>query len=100
MITDDAWAALLQRADREGYTASNLCEILMMQYAKMESLPIFEMPGALDDGFRRKGRTVYISDAIWNEFLGIKVYQSRSISEIVEQLVRSYLGLPLGDRVK
>jgi predicted CopG family antitoxin len=100
MITDDAWAALLQHADIEGYSASNLCEYLMAKYAEMEAPPVFAMPTDLERESRKKGRTVYINDAVWNDFLGVKVYQGRSISEIVEQLVRAYTGLPLGDRLE
>jgi predicted CopG family antitoxin len=99
MITDDAWAALLQHADIEGYSASNLCEYLMAKYAEMEAPPIFAMPADLERKSRKKGRTIYLNDSVWNDFLGIKVYQGRSISEIVEQLVRAYTGLPLGDQL-
>lgn len=90
-LSDDAWASILTRAALEDTTASALCERLLAHYLSLEERPRYEVP---DDG--RYQRTVYIDKRIWAKMLGQRVREKRSISEILEQLIRAYTGLPLG----
>ena len=91
-LTDEAWAATLERAELESTTASEICERLLRHYLVLEEKPPQYLPPS--DATRRK-RSVYVTRPIWAAAKAQKVQERRSISAILEQLLRGYLGLDL-----
>jgi hypothetical protein len=92
-LSDEVWAATLERAELESTTASEICERLLKHYLALENKPdLYEAPSA---GARRK-RSVYVTQPVWAAARAQKVKERRSISDILEQLLRGYLGLDLG----
>jgi hypothetical protein len=92
-LSDEVWAATLERAELEGTTASKMCERLLRHYLVLEEKPSRYL---LASGAVRRKRSVYVSRPIWAAAKAQKVQERRSISDILEQLLRGYLGLDLG----
>ena len=92
-LSDEAWAATLERAELESTTASEICERLLKHYLALEEKPL--RYALLPDVVTRK-RSVHITRPTWAAARAQKVYEQRSISAILEQLLRGYLGLDLG----
>jgi len=83
----------LERAELERTTASEICERLLRHYLALEEKPSRYM---LPAHVTRRKRSVYVTRPIWAAAKAQKVQEQRSISAILEQLLREYLGLDLG----
>lgn len=95
MLTDEVWAATLSRSALEGSSASELCESVMADYISRtdeEKPPAYTWPPDVTT----RQRAVHISNRVWAGMLARKVIERRSVSEILEQLLRSYLELDRG----
>ncbi|MCA9991304.1 MAG: hypothetical protein KDE29_09895 [Anaerolineales bacterium] len=92
-LTDEAWAATLERAELESTTASEICERLLKHYLALEEKPARYLPPS---GVTRRKRSVYVTRPVWAAARAQKVQEQRSVSAILEQLLRGYLGLDLG----
>jgi predicted CopG family antitoxin len=92
VISDETWANTVEQASLENKTASDLCLYLALHYLQLESKPRYALP----DNLKTHSRTVYLPDQVWAALKREKVLQNRSTSEIIEQLLRGYLGLSLG----
>jgi hypothetical protein len=106
-LTDEVWSELQRRAVMEGKSASDLCEYVLADYVQPDnSHLVYAMPWAdlpkdqYPPQFRLDLRSFYILDAIWAEIRVLKIIQRRPINEILEQQLRLYLNLDLGDLVK
>ena len=93
VLSDDAWAGIARRSTIEGKSAGKLCEWLLVRYLSLDERPVYELPP-----LNRRQRSVHVHDVPWAEAKGLAVEQRRSLSEILEQLIRAYLGLELGRR--
>jgi len=93
LISNDAWAALKEASTIEGKSASELCEFLLAHYLALPRRTRYNLPSAL----KTKARSLYVSDPTWGAAKAEAVKQSRPVSAILEQLVRAYLGLELGE---
>lgn len=92
-LSNEAWAGALERAVLESTTASEICERLLKHYLSLDEKPPRYRP---PDNIRARKRSVYITDPVWAAAMAQRVREGRSISEILEQLLRGYLGLELG----
>lgn len=92
-LSDEAWAAALERAELEDTSASEICERLLQHYLALDEKP--PRHELAPDAITRK-RSVYITKPTWAAARAQKVWERRSISAILEQLLRAYLGLELG----
>ena len=83
------WAATQERAVLEETTASEICERLLRHYLDLEEKPPRQnLPADL----QRKQRSIYVRPTTWAAAKAQKVLEGRSVSEILEQLLRAYLG--------
>jgi len=94
LISDDAWAALKEASTIEDKSASELCEFLLSHYLGLEERIRYTLPA----GLKTKPRSLYMPDTTWGAAKAIAVKQGRPVSAILEQLIRGYLGLELGER--
>jgi hypothetical protein len=95
VVSDLAWANTLEQSSLENKTASDLCLYLARHYLELDQKPVYMLP----ENLATHSRTVYLPDSIWAALKREKVLQNRSASEIFEQLLRAYLGLPLAQRL-
>ncbi len=93
LISDEAWAALKERSVLEGRPASDLCQFLLAHYLSLEERPVYGLP----EGLRTAPRSLYVEDTVWAAAKAEAVRQRRSVSAMLEQLIRAYTGLPLRD---
>lgn len=98
-LSDLVWAHAQRRATLEGFdSTSALCEYLMRHYLdtvdRGQQPPIYEIPDV-----ERPLRSVYVTDDTWGGMQVRKVLEGRPIGDIVEQLLRAYLGFELGDEI-
>jgi hypothetical protein len=92
-LSDEAWAAALERAELERTTASEICERLLKHYLALEKKPPrYLLPASVST----RKRSVYVTRPVWAAARAQKVREQRSVSAILEQLLRGYLGLDLG----
>jgi len=96
-LSDDVWSATLERAVLEETTASEICERLLKHYLALEKKP---PQHELSAGIQTRKRSVHITKITWAAAMAQKVQERRSISAILEQLLRGYLGLELGQPVE
>jgi hypothetical protein len=83
----------MERAVLEDTAASEICERLLEHYLSLEEKPPqYRLP----DRIPTRKRSVYITNPIWAASMAQRVREGRSISHILEQLLRGYLGLDLG----
>jgi hypothetical protein len=92
-LPDEVWAATLERAELEATTASEICERLLKHYLALATRPSIQ---ALPATSPTRKRSVYITRPTWAAAKALKVQEHRSISAILEQLLRGYLGLDVG----
>jgi len=97
VITDQAWSALQGRVVFERKSASELCEFLMSHYIDLETKPPRYELSDQQAEMKRK-RSVYVADPIWAASRAQAVLEHRSVSAILEQLIRGYVGLDLGNQ--
>lgn len=92
-LSDEVWAATLERAELERTTASEICERLLKHYLALEEKP---PQYVLPSNVTTRKRSVYVTRPIWAAAKAQKVQEQRSISAILEQLLRGYLGMDSG----
>ncbi len=92
MLSDEVWAALRRRAVVEHRSASVICEKVLAHYLSLDEKP--EKPSTLEDLETRK-RSVHVTDPIWSDARAQAVMERRSVSEMLEHLLRAYLGLEI-----
>lgn len=92
VLTDVVWAATQERAALEGTTASDICERVLRHYLALEEKPPrYDLPS---DAPTRQ-RSIHVLPTTWASTKAQKVMEARSVSAILEQLLRAYLGFPL-----
>jgi len=96
VLSDDAWAELRARAVLEERSAAKLCEFLLGHYLGLEDKPIHRPPS---NPGQRRTRSIYIADRTWAAAKALAVRQRRTVSDILEQLIRAYLGLAPGEEL-
>ena len=80
-------------AAQQGMNASAICEQVMQQYLNEADPPtVAARAGSLNT----RKRSIHISQPIWIGMMSRKVMVRRSISTILEQLLRQEIGLPTG----
>ena len=95
-LSDQAWAGAQQRAAIEGFSStSDLCEYLLHHYLSLAEEGQELVKYTIPEEVERKYRSVYLSTLIWAGLKARKVIEGRPVSEILEQTIRAYLGLPL-----
>ena len=97
VLSNEVWANTLEQAVIEGSNASSLCQYLVKAYLELEEKPLYAIP----EGLKTRTRTLYLCDSEWAALKKEKTLQERTISEILEQILRGYLGLelfPLNDK--
>lgn len=93
-LSDDAWGHAHRHAalNAEYSSASDVCETLLRQYYRAAQAGM--APESRDlSHIERDQRTVYLTDETWGNMQLQKVKEKRSVSEILEQLLRSHLEL-------
>jgi hypothetical protein len=93
-LSVEAWAALQGRSALEGRAATRICEFLLSHYLDLENKSIFDLPADLE----KSTRVLYTTNQQWARVKQLAVLQKRSASGLLEQLIRAYLGLSLGER--
>jgi hypothetical protein len=92
VLPDEVWSETLIQATLEQKTASEICEYVLRHYV---SLTAEEKPSMVLTAGSGRQRSVYLDQQIWIELITCKVRERRPISAILEQQLRSYLGLPV-----
>lgn len=87
--------ALQKRSVIESRSASSTCDALLRHYLSLEEKPVYALP----DQPEKATRVIYTTDSCWGETKRLAVLQKRTVSSLLEQLTRAYLGLELQDRV-
>ncbi len=95
LLSDDAWAALKEAGALEERSASELCQHLLAHYLSLEKRPVYALPEELET----RPRSIYFQLVTWGAAKAEAVHQRRSVSAMLEQLIRSYVGLELGPRM-
>lgn len=94
VLTDEVWAATQERAALEGTTASDICERVLSHYLALEEKPPrYDLPS---DTLTRQ-RSIHVLPTTWASAKAQKVREGRSVSAILEQLLRAYLGFAMDD---
>lgn len=102
-LTDEVWIEAQRQAVLENKSVSDLCEYVLADYLHADPQYVYRMPwaqapqGDRPEVYRAALRSFYIHKAIWAEVRALKARQHRSIAEILEQQLRLYLNLDLGD---
>lgn len=92
VLTDEVWAAAQERAALENTTASAICERVLRHYLDLgEKPPRYDLP----DRVPTRQRSIHVRPSTWAAAKAQKVLEGRSVSAILEQLLRAYLGFPL-----
>ena len=91
-LSIEAWAELHNRSVLEGKSASELCDFLLIHYLGLGEPPVYQLP----DGLVKRTRAIYIADQGWAAAKRLSRLQGRTLSAMLEQLVRGYVGLGLG----
>ena len=95
MITHEAWAAVSERAFLEKKTINDLCVALLAQYLSQAEPPVYHL--SKSPRREKTAHTLYTSDELWSQAHRLKGLQGRTISAILEQLIRAYTGLEVGE---
>ncbi len=94
ILSDEAWVAICEMAAIEEKSVSDLCTYLLEEYIGFDERVIYQFIRP-----NRSPHSIYLSFSIWPQIKVLKASQRRSISDILEQLIRAYTGLELGERV-
>lgn len=97
MLSDEAWAAISEMAAIEEKSTTDLCAYLLDEYVMDQSRIIYKVPK--HSWIKRSQRTLYVPAEIWPSLKSIKAMQRRTLSDILEQLIRQYTGLEIGQMV-
>ncbi|MGB1250747.1 MAG: hypothetical protein ACPG8W_09065 [Candidatus Promineifilaceae bacterium] len=92
-ISDQAWAATMAYAAEHSMKASAVCEQVMQNYLDSAEPPFVV---ARAESLNTRKRSIHISQPTWVAMMSKKVFVRRSISTILEQLLRQQVGLPAG----
>jgi hypothetical protein len=90
LLTDEVWRETMIQAALEDKSASDICEHVLNHYVSLPQKPRIRITHV--DG---RQHSVYLDKALWVECVALKVEDGRSISAILEQQLRLYLGLEL-----
>ena len=74
----------------EHVSTSELCERLLRSYLDLKRKPA---PSTPSPQAKPKKRSVYVSDPVWAGSREQAILEGRTISALLEQLLRAYLGL-------
>lgn len=92
MLPDKIWRETMIQAALEDKSASDICEHVLRHYI---DTPEADRPPIRTRNASGRQRSVYIDKSVWVELSGLKVTEQRSISAILEQQLRAYMGLEL-----
>lgn len=95
MITHEAWAAISEQAFLERKSINELCVYLLDQYIAQAEKPVYRLAKSAAQG--KAAHTLYTSNELWSRLRHLKGLQGRTISAILEQLIRAYTGLNVGE---
>lgn len=95
LISDEAWKALRKQSLIGRISTSMLCQRLIEKYLQAETRPPVYM---LEDRGNTRQRSLYLPDYLWSQFRLQALEEGRSASALLEQLVRTFLGMELGER--
>lgn len=98
VISNEAWAAICEMAAIEGQSASQLCAYLLTEYCRVDEKFVYEVKH-LRRLLNCSPHSVYIPLEFLPQLKYLKASQRRSLSDMLEQLIRAYTGLELGKRV-
>lgn len=90
LLSDEVWQETRIQAALESKSASDICEIVLDHYI---SLP--EKPAIQISQVNGKQRSIYLDKSLWVKCVTVKMQEGRSISAILEQHLRTYLGMEL-----
>jgi len=92
MLSDDVWRETMIQASREDKSASAICEHVLRHYV---DTPETDRPPISAKHASGRQRSVYIDKSVWVQLSGLKVTEQRSISAILEQQLRTHMGMEL-----
>ncbi len=92
-LTDQVWDAVSRQAIEEGRSVSDVAEYVVQDYLRQETRLVYQVP----QGLPVSKHTVRISDDVWKHLLLLKLDQDRDVSTILEQQLRLYLLMDLGE---
>jgi hypothetical protein len=93
MISEGAWRGLREQSIMRRASASVICRRLLEKYLDLEEKPpVYN----LEEGVKKKKRTLHISDFLWSQTRMQALREERTASSLVEQQIREYLGMDLG----
>jgi hypothetical protein len=92
MLSDDVWRETMIQAALEDKSASDICEHVLRHYV---DTPDTDRPPFNIKSASGPQRSVYIDKSVWVQLSGLKVTERRSISAILEQQLRAYMGMEL-----
>jgi hypothetical protein len=92
MLSDDVWRETMIQAAFEDKSASDICEHVLRHYV---DTPETDRPPFNIKSASGPQRSVYIDKSVWVQLSGLKVTERRSISAILEQQLRAYMGMEL-----
>lgn len=92
MLSDDVWRETMIQASLEDKSASDICEHVLRHY--VDTSETDRPPISIKRASGRQ-RSVYIDKSVWVQLSGLKVTEQRSISAILEQQLRAYMGMEL-----
>lgn len=91
-LSDAVWANVRERAALEEMSATSLCAYVLEHYLglpeEQRSTEITQVP------LPARPRTLYLDKAVWVASVRCSVREGRSVSAILEQQLRKYLGMP------
>jgi hypothetical protein len=95
MLPDEVWRETMIQGALEDKSASDICEHVLRHYVET---PAPDRPPITIRSASGRQRSIYIDKSVWVELSGLKVTEQRSISAILEQQLRAYMGLELPQR--
>ena len=92
MLPDEVWRETMIQAALENKSASDICEHVLRHYV---DTPETDHPPIRTRSASGRQRSIYIDKSVWVQLSGLKVTERRSISAILEQQLRAYMGMKL-----
>jgi len=97
ILTREVCGSLDEQAVLEGKPANIIVAELISNYLDQEDKKIYSVPAY--DSETVKSRFLMIDDQLWSRFKVLKTTQGRPLGRILEQLLRIYVGMEVGDEV-
>jgi hypothetical protein len=95
MLPAEVWRETMIQAALEDKSASDICEYVLRHYVE---IPDSDRPPIMIRSASGRQRSIYIDKSVWVELSGLKVTEQRSISAILEQQLRAYMGMEMPER--